>query len=173
MCIEQNRTGALPPGRPVADHAFQERAIDGVLRTAGVLGPDEGRRAGDGDQDTSQIEAPGIFDDIRIGEPAGASHETHEDLVGYPHHHKLTNVGFRNVGGRIVGGRIVGKNAHRPFHPDHILRGVVDEEIDILGVAPSAMGDEGEAALERVPGAVRARAPWSASPRPAVDRRPT
>jgi len=49
-----------------------------------------------------------------------------------------------------VGGRVVRQHGQGALHPHHVLRRVVDQQIDVLGEAPRAVSDHGETADQQV-----------------------
>ena len=48
---------------------------------------------------------------------------------------------------------VVGQDAERPLHARHVLRRIVDQQVDVFGEPRAAVGDDGEAADQHVAGA--------------------
>ncbi len=90
----------------------------------------------------------GIQGCFGIAEPARSAHQAHHDLVRDAHHDVALDLVIRHFGRGVVR-----EDRQAALDAGNILEGIVHEQIDVLRETASAVGDDGEASDEEVPGA--------------------
>lgn len=127
------------------DETFEERPVDRILRSVGILRANQSGGTGDWHERVTQLPLFGVRRDLCVRQTTRAAHEINHHFVGDADDHMLADIGVSHVRGRVVG-----EYAQSALDARHIVRRIVDQQVDVFREARPAVRDQRETADEDV-----------------------